>query len=123
MITRLLHYSTQCRTLCLRIYHQQQSNGFLKHSAYDWKSASGLRAKVTPNMKSGKTPTDVHSYRPISLHNVIGKMLERIFYNHLQSSSQKRICFHQFIDYLQNTLEFNGRQHCCSAKNRTSQVD
>lgn len=35
-------------------------------------------AKVIPILKAGKPPTDAHSYRPISLLNAIGKILEKI---------------------------------------------
>lgn len=34
-------------------------------------------------MKSGKPPSDANSYRPISLLNAIGKILEKVIYNRL----------------------------------------
>lgn len=35
-------------------------------------------AKVIPILKSGKPPSDPHSYRPISLLNTLGKILEKV---------------------------------------------
>lgn len=40
-------------------------------------------AKVMPILKSGKAPSDPRSYRPISLLNSIGKILEKIVYKRL----------------------------------------
>lgn len=40
-------------------------------------------AKVIPILKSGKSPTDAHNYRPISLLNALGKIYERIIYHKL----------------------------------------
>lgn len=40
-------------------------------------------AKVIPILKSGKPPADARSYRPISLLNSIGKILEKIVYTRL----------------------------------------
>lgn len=40
-------------------------------------------AKIVPILKAGKPATDAHSYRPISLLNAIGKILEKVIYNRL----------------------------------------
>lgn len=40
-------------------------------------------AKVIPILKAGKSPRDVNNYRPISLLNSTGKILERAIYNRL----------------------------------------
>lgn len=40
-------------------------------------------AKVIPILKSGKSPSDANSYRPISLLNAIGKILEKVIYRRL----------------------------------------
>lgn len=40
-------------------------------------------AKVIPILKSGKASSDAHSYRPISLLNATGKILEKLIYNRL----------------------------------------
>lgn len=40
-------------------------------------------AKVIPILKSGKPPSDAHSYRPISLLNAMSKILEKIIYHRL----------------------------------------
>lgn len=45
--------------------------------------ASFKLAKIIPILKSGKSPTDAQSYRPISLLNAFGKIFERIIYHRL----------------------------------------
>lgn len=40
-------------------------------------------AKIIPILKPGKPPTDAKSYRPISLLNAIGKILEKVIYHRL----------------------------------------
>lgn len=40
-------------------------------------------AKVIPILKAGKSPSDPHSYRPISLLNATGKIFERVIYARL----------------------------------------
>lgn len=40
-------------------------------------------AKIIPILKPGKPPTEASSYRPISLLNAIGKILERVIYHRL----------------------------------------
>lgn len=40
-------------------------------------------AKIVPILKSGKPPSDAHSYRPISLLNSLGKILEKLIYSRL----------------------------------------
>lgn len=44
-----------------------------------WPSSFKI-AKVIPILKANKPPTDPHSYRPISLLNSVGKILEKIIY-------------------------------------------
>lgn len=44
-------------------------------------------AKVIPILKSGKPPSDVKSYRPISLLNAIGNILEKVIYHLLECIS------------------------------------
>lgn len=50
-------------------------NFCFKHSYWP---AAFKTAKVIPIPKAGKSPSDPHSYRPISLLNVLGKILEKI---------------------------------------------
>lgn len=40
-------------------------------------------AKIIPILKPGKPASDAHSYRPISLLNAMGKILEKVIYNRL----------------------------------------
>lgn len=47
-------------------------------------------AKVIPILKSGKSPYDAHSYRPISLLNAIGKILEKIVHSRLISIIEEK---------------------------------
>lgn len=55
-------------------------NNCLK-SSY-WPSSFKV-AKVIPILKSGKSPSDAVNYRPISLLNAIGKIMEKVVYNRL----------------------------------------
>lgn len=54
-----------------------------------WPSSFKI-AKVIPILKSGKSPTDARSYRPISLLNSFGKILERIIYTRLTNIIEEK---------------------------------
>jgi len=60
-----------------------------------WKSASIIMIH-----KTGKTPTDVDSYRPISLLPSLGKIMERLILNRLLTCKDvtKAIPKFQFLD-------------------------
>lgn len=47
-----------------------------------WPSSFKI-AKVIPILKAGKNPCDARSFRPISLLNSLGKLLEKVIYNRL----------------------------------------
>lgn len=52
--------------------------------------ASFKTAKVIPILKAGKTATEPKSYRPISLLNTMGKILEKIIYKRLVSIVEEK---------------------------------
>lgn len=58
--------------------------------------ASFKIAKVVPILKSGKSPADPQNYRPISLLNAIGKILERIIYHRLIEIIEERNLLPEF---------------------------
>ena len=58
-------------------------------------------AKIIMIPKPGKNPTDVTSYRPISLLPVISKILEKLLLLCISSASEKRIPLHNNVTVLQ----------------------
>ena len=71
------------------IFNSSLANGIFPD---DWKSA-----RVTPLFKHGER-SDVDNYRPISVISIIGKVFERIIYNHLFAylSDHNILSKHQF---------------------------
>lgn len=47
-------------------------------------------AKVIPILKAGKSPSDANNYRPISLLNATGKIMEKIIYNRLNNVIEEK---------------------------------
>jgi hypothetical protein len=64
------------------VYLTHIMNACFKYSYFPtaWKQAN-----VIPILKPGKDPSDPKSYRPISLLNALGKILERLLLHRLKS--------------------------------------
>ena len=79
----LKHLGVASRAVLLEIFNQSWKTGIVPAV---WKEA-----QIIPTPKKGKDKKDLHSYRPISILNCVGKQMERVvnwhLINHLETNN------------------------------------